>query len=110
MLFYGRSICDTGLISLALQRQMSCPPLNIALAGMGVRVKRTDEEVERSMVVYHIFVSVPRTFGGYCRLEITRKSFSHKGAKVWNDTPNKITDAESILLFKKQLRNYLLGQ
>ena len=34
--------------------------------GVGVRVRRTDEEVERSMVVYHIFVSVPRTFGGYC--------------------------------------------
>ena len=34
--------------------------------GMGVRVKRTDEEVERSMVVNHIFVSVPRTFGEYC--------------------------------------------
>ena len=33
---------------------------------MGVRVRRTDEEVERSMVVYHIFVSVPRAFGGYC--------------------------------------------
>ena len=32
-----------------------------------MRVKRTYEEVERSMVVYHIFVSVPRTFGGYCR-------------------------------------------
>ena len=41
-------------------------PHNIVLGGMGVRVKRTDEEVERSMVVYHVFVSVPRTFGGYC--------------------------------------------
>ena len=67
MLFYGRSTCDTGLISLALQRQMSRRPHNIVLGvGIGVRVKRTDEEVERSMVVYHIFVSVPRTFGGYC--------------------------------------------
>ena len=44
------------------------------------------------------------------RLEITRKSFSYQGAKVWNDIPNNIRDAESISIFKKQLRNYLLGQ
>ena len=44
------------------------------------------------------------------RLEITRKSFSYQGTKVWNDIPNNIRDAESISIFKKQLRNYLLGQ
>ena len=59
MLFYGRSSCDTGLISLALQRQMSRRPHSIVIGGMGVRVKRTDEEGERSMVDNHIFVSVP---------------------------------------------------
>ena len=40
---------------------MSRRPHNIVIGGMGVRVKRTDEEVERSMVVKHIFVGVPRT-------------------------------------------------
>ena len=66
MLFYGRSSCDTGLISRAQQSQMSRGPHNIALDGMGVRVKRKDEEVERSMVFNHLFVGVPRTFGEYC--------------------------------------------
>ena len=67
MLFYGRSTCDTGLISRAQQHQMSRRPHNIVLGGIGVRVKRKDEEVERSMVFNHIFVSVPKTFGEYCR-------------------------------------------
>ena len=70
-MFYGRSTCDTGLISIALQRQMSRRPHNIVLGGMGVHVERTYEEVERSMVVYHIFISVPRTFGGYCSYNYT---------------------------------------
>ena len=52
MLFYGRSTCDTG--------QMSRGPHNIVLGGMRVRVKRTDEEVERSMVFNHLFVGVSR--------------------------------------------------
>ena len=30
-----------------------------------MRVKRKDEEVERSMVFNHLFVGVPRTFGEY---------------------------------------------
>ena len=67
MLFYGGSTCDTGLISRAQQSQMSRGPHNIVLGGMGVRVKRTGEEVERSMVFNHSFVSVPRTFGKYYR-------------------------------------------
>ena len=44
------------------------------------------------------------------RLEITKKSFSYKGAKVWNDIPNNIRNVESAALFKKQARNYFLGQ
>ena len=44
------------------------------------------------------------------RLEITQKSFSYKGAKVWNDIPNNIRNVESAALFKKQARNYFLGQ
>ena len=81
MLFYGRSTCDTGLISLALQRQMSHGPHNIAIGGMGVRVKRTDEEVERSMAVNHIFASVPRTFGEYCSSKNMLLSTSNLNAK-----------------------------
>ena len=49
---------------------MSHEPHNIVIRGMGVRVKHTDEEIERSMVVNHIFVNVLRTFGKYCRLII----------------------------------------
>ena len=63
MLFYGRSTYDTGMISRAQQRQMSRGPHDIVLGGMRVPVKRTDEEVERSMVFNHIFVGVPRIFG-----------------------------------------------
>ena len=44
------------------------------------------------------------------RPEITKKSFSYKGAKVWNDIPNNIRNVESAALFKKQARNYFLGQ
>ena len=44
------------------------------------------------------------------RLEITRESFSYKGAKVWNDIRNNIRNVESVALFKKQVRNYFLGQ
>ena len=39
---------------------------NIVLGGVGVRIRYKDEEVERTMVFHHIFVSVPRTFGDYC--------------------------------------------
>ena len=42
---------------------------------------------------------------GRPRLEITRKSFSYKGAKVWNDIPNNIRNVESAALFRKQVRN-----
>ena len=39
---------------------------NIVLGGVGVGVRCKDEEIERTMVFHHIFVSVPRTFGDYC--------------------------------------------
>ena len=44
------------------------------------------------------------------RLEITKKSFLYKGAKVWNDIPNNIRNVESAALFKEQVRNYFLVQ
>ena len=40
------------------------------------------------------------------RLEITKRSFSYKRAKVWNDIPNNIRNLESATLFKKQVRYY----
>ena len=43
-------------------------------------------------------------------MEITRKFFSYKGAKVWNDIPKNIRNVESAALFKKQVGNYFLGQ
>ena len=66
MLFYERSTCDTGQILREQQRQMSRGAHKIVIGGMGVRVKRTVEEVERSMVFNHFFVAVLRTFGEYC--------------------------------------------
>ena len=51
-------------------------------------------------------LQVPRS-----RLEIARKSFSYKGAKVWNDIASNIRkNVESAALLGKQVRNYLLGQ
>ena len=50
-------------------------------------------------------LQVPRS-----RLEITRKSFSYKGAKVWNDIPKNIRNVESAALFKKQVRNYKMAR
>ena len=44
------------------------------------------------------------------RLEITKKSFSYKGAKVWNEISNNIRNVESAAPFKKQAKNYFLGQ
>ena len=44
------------------------------------------------------------------RLEITGRGFLYKGAKVWNDISNKIRNVESAALFKKQVKNYVLGQ
>ena len=40
---------------------------SIVLGGVGVRVLRKGKEVERTIVFHHIFVSVPMTFGDYCR-------------------------------------------
>ena len=40
------------------------------------------------------------------RLEITKKSFSYKGAKVCNYIPNNIRNMKSAALFKKQVRTY----
>ena len=50
-------------------------------------------------------LQVPRT-----RHEITNKSFSYKGAKVWNEIPNNLRNVESVANFKKQAKNYFLGQ
>ena len=41
------------------------------------------------------------------RLEITTKSFSYKGAKMWNDMPNNIRNVESAAFFKSRLENFL---
>ena len=44
------------------------------------------------------------------RLELSKKSFSYVGAKVWNDIPNDIRNVESSHLFKQKMKSYLLGQ
>ena len=43
------------------------------------------------------------------RLEMTKKSFSYEGAKMWNDIPNDIRKMGSAALFKKQVANYFFG-
>ena len=40
------------------------------------------------------------------RLEITKKSFSYKGSKVWTVIANNFRNVESAALFKKQFSNY----
>ena len=47
---------------------------------------------------------------GKPRLEISKRSFSYVGAKVWNDIPNAIRNAESTHLFKHKTKTHLLGQ
>ena len=91
MLFYGRSTCDTGLILLSLQRQISRRPNTILLGGMRVRVKRTDEEVKRSMVVHLIFLSVRRTFGGYCKCIWLFLTIDHVATNLLNSLLFKCT-------------------
>ena len=44
------------------------------------------------------------------RLELSKKSFSYVGAKVWNDIPNDIRNAESTHPFKHKMKSYLLSQ
>ena len=63
---FVRSTCGNGKISRAQQCVVSHRRNNSVLGEVGVRVRYKDEEVERTMVFYHIFVSVPRTFGDYC--------------------------------------------
>ena len=72
MLFFVRSTCGSGKISRAQQQLVSHRRNNIVLGGVGVRVLRKDEEIERTKVFHHIFVSVPRTFGDYCLVSISR--------------------------------------
>ena len=67
MLFFVRSTCGSERISRVQRRLVSHRRNNIVLGGVGVRVLRKDEEIERTKVFHHIFVSVPRTFGDYCR-------------------------------------------
>ena len=62
----ARSTCGNGKISHAKQCLVSHRRNNIVLGGVGVRVRCKDEEVERTMVFCHIFVSVPRTFADCC--------------------------------------------
>ena len=63
---------------------------NIVLGGVGVRVLRKDEEVERTMVFHHIFVSVPRTFGDYCT--------SRRSVIIHSSLPNTRKDLSETFL------------
>ena len=44
------------------------------------------------------------------RLELSNKSFSYVGAKIWNDIPHAIRNVESTHRFKHKMKTYLLGQ
>ena len=44
------------------------------------------------------------------RLELSKRSFSYVGSKVWNDIPNAIRNVESTHLFKHKIKTDLLGQ
>ena len=43
------------------------------------------------------------------RLEMTKKSFSYNGAKVWNEIPKNIRNVESAAFCKEHVRNNCLG-
>ena len=44
------------------------------------------------------------------RLELSKRSFSYVGAKVWNDDiPNAIRNVESTHLSKHKMKTHLLG-
>ena len=44
------------------------------------------------------------------RLELSKRSFTYVGAKIWNDIPNAIRNVESTHLFKHKMKIHLLGQ
>ena len=44
------------------------------------------------------------------RSEVSEKSFSYVGSKVWNDIPDAIKNVESTHLFKHKMKTHLLGQ
>ena len=44
------------------------------------------------------------------RLELSKRSFSYFGAKVWNDIPNAIRNLDSTHLLKHKMKIHLLGQ
>ena len=44
------------------------------------------------------------------RLELTKRSFSYVGAKVWNDILNAIRNVEFTHRFKHKMKTHLLGQ
>ena len=46
--------------------------------------------------VYNLGLQKPRT-------EIVKKSFSYRGAKLWNSLPNKMKSEESLESFRKRL-------
>ena len=44
------------------------------------------------------------------RIDLSKRSFSYVGAKVWNDIPNAIRNVESTHLFKRKMKVHLLDQ
>ena len=88
MLFFIRSTCGSGKISRAQQWLVSHRRNNIVLGGVGVRVLRKDEEIERTKVFHHIFVSVTRTFGDYCRF-------------LWNSQEDELKRGGTLTNFNK---------
>ncbi|KAL7289416.1 hypothetical protein TKK_0016614 [Trichogramma kaykai] len=43
-------------------------------------------------------------------LEVRRRSFSIMGARLWNELPLAVHDAESLPLFRRRLRTYLANR
>ena len=46
----------------------------------------------------------------YHRLTSTQHSFTHNGPKIWNELPYDIRSIDSLRLFKKKLKQFLLNQ
>ena len=46
----------------------------------------------------------------HTNLGVTQRSISCSGVKIWNDLPTNISDAQSIDVFKKRLKERLLSE
>ena len=60
--------------------------------------------LEIHCICIFVYLQIPKP-----RLKISKESFSYMVAKVWNDIPNDIRNAESTHLFDQNMKTFPLG-